>query len=156
MLSHPQSRQRTRKPAAMRIAAPIPRPRLLRHTHCPAKAFIALPVFSASPNSAPRRFLHAAAATSLICPGANQFDQFAPNHLARPVLDGAKSPAPKSQFRERIQADFGFQSWPENIAFRKSEVVVRFRHPALLRGALAIVTNVGWDAVDAAAQAARN
>jgi hypothetical protein len=27
-------------------------------------------------------------------------------------LDGAKSPAPKSQFLERIQADLGFQSWP--------------------------------------------
>jgi hypothetical protein len=42
------------------------------------------------------------------------------------------------------------------ISFRKSETVVRFRHPALLRGALAIVTNVGRDAVHAAAQAARN
>jgi len=49
---------------------------------------------------------------------ANQFDQFAPIHLARPVLDGAKSPAPESQFRERNQADWDFQSWPQNIAFR--------------------------------------
>jgi hypothetical protein len=38
---------------------------------------------------------------------ANQFDQFAPIHLARPALDGAKSPVPKRQFRERIQADLG-------------------------------------------------
>jgi hypothetical protein len=71
-------------------------------------------------------------------------------------LTGQKSRARKSRFPEAIQADWDFHSWPENIAFRKSETVVRFRHPALLRGALAIVTNVGRDAVDAAAQAARN
>jgi hypothetical protein len=42
--------------------------------------------------------------------GANQFDQFAPIHLARPALNGAKSRARKSRFPEPIQADWGCQS----------------------------------------------
>jgi hypothetical protein len=48
-----------------------------------------------------------AKAPSVILPRrrANQFDQFAPIHLARPALDGAKSQTPKSKFRERIQSD---------------------------------------------------
>jgi hypothetical protein len=46
---------------------------------------------------------------------ANQLDQFAPIHPARPALNGAKSPAPKSQFREWNQADLGFQSWRQKI-----------------------------------------
>jgi hypothetical protein len=83
-------------------------------------------------------------------PGANQL-HFSARRSPRRAKTRAKSPAPKSQFREWNHADWDFQSWPENIAFRKSETVVRFRHPALLRGALAIVTNVGRDAVDAAA-----
>jgi hypothetical protein len=40
---------------------------------------------------------------------ANQFDRFTPIHLARPALDGAKSPAPKSQFHERNQSDGAVQ-----------------------------------------------
>ena len=44
--------------------------------------------------------------------------------------------------------------WPKNICFRKSEIVVSSAHPAPTRGALAIVTNVGRDAVDAAARRA--
>jgi hypothetical protein len=44
---------------------------------------------------------------------------------------------------------------PKYFSFRKSEIVLPFAHPAPTRGALAIVTNVGRDAVDATAQAAR-
>jgi hypothetical protein len=87
---------------------------------------------------------------------ANQFDQFAPIHLVRPILNGAKSPAPESQFRERIQADWDFQSWLENISFRKSETVVCFAIPSRMRGVSRSSRTLGWDAVDAAARAARN
>jgi hypothetical protein len=88
----------------------------------------------------------------LICPdGANQFDRFVPTHLADPLLKDEKSPAPESQFRVRIQADWDFQSWPKNIAFRK---LWYLPHIPPARGALAIVTNVGRDAVDAAARRA--
>jgi hypothetical protein len=62
-----------------------------------------------------------AAALAVIRPTrANQFDQFAPIHLARPALNGAKSPAPKNQFRERIQADWGVSPDAKNIRFPKT------------------------------------
>jgi hypothetical protein len=70
------------------------------------------------------------------------------------ALDGAKSPAPKSQFRERIQADLGCQSWRQNISLYENQKLWYLRHPVPIRGALAIVTNVGRDAVDAAARRA--
>jgi hypothetical protein len=44
------------------------------------------------------------------CPDrANQFDRFAPIHLARPAFNGAKSLAPKNQFLGWIQSDWVVQ-----------------------------------------------
>jgi hypothetical protein len=76
-----------------------------------------------------------------LCPtGANQFDQFAPTDLARPALDGTKSRAPKSQFREQIQADLSFQSWPANWYVS--------RVPPRQEGRSRSSRNVGRDAMD--------
>jgi hypothetical protein len=61
----------------------------------------------------------------------------------------AKSPAPKSQFLERIQADLGFQSWRQKILLSENQNCGTFRMSRSSRGALAIVTNVGRDAMDA-------
>jgi hypothetical protein len=67
--------------------------------------------------------------------GANQFDRFAPIHLA--------GPASKAPNRLRLKANFvsgfklieGFQFWPKNISFRKSEIVVISRPSRPTRGA---------------------
>jgi len=46
--------------------------------------------------SLPRKQQCLSALRQILPTGANQFDQFAPIHLARPVLNGAESPAPKN------------------------------------------------------------
>jgi hypothetical protein len=48
---------------------------------------------------------------------ANQFDQIAPIYPAHPALNGAKSLAPKSQFREQIQPDRGCKCRPKKYFF---------------------------------------
>jgi hypothetical protein len=76
----------------------------------------------------------------------NQFDQFAPIHLARPVLDGAESPAPESQFRERIQADWDFRSSSKKYLFPKIGFLVSRLDK---RGGSRSSRNAGRDAMDA-------
>jgi hypothetical protein len=81
--------------------------------------------------------------------GATQFDHSRRLiALARPLT---------ARNRLRLKANFvsGFKliwvvrSWPKNIDFRKSEIVVRFSCPASTRGAYASSRNAGRDAMDA-------
>ena len=88
-----------------------------------------------------------------IRPGPGKSVQFCALRSPRRAKASAKSRARKSRFPEAIQADLGAQSRRQKIAFRKSEIVVRSACPARKRG-VAIVTNVGRDAVDAAARRA--
>jgi hypothetical protein len=61
----------------------------------------------------------------------------------------AKSRAPKNQFRERIQADLGFQSWRQKYCFPKIRNCGTVRTSRLDKRGVRVVTNVGRDAMDA-------
>jgi len=66
--------------------------------------------------------------------------------------------SPKRYFIQADQRDLG-RPVPWRKIFRltrRANHFYNFVHPVSIRGALAIVTNVGWDAVDAAASRALN
>jgi hypothetical protein len=85
----------------------------------------------------------------VICLGANQFDQFASIHLARPALKGAKSNASENQFREPIQADPGCPVLRSKNLFPKIRSCGSLSPSRPHQGALRNVINAGRDAMDA-------
>ena len=85
----------------------------------------------------------------LICPvGANQFDQFAPIHLAHLALNGVKSLVPKSQFHEWIQSDGRCPVLAQKYLFPKIGNCGTLHVSRLDKRGVRVVTNVGRDAMD--------